>query len=95
MSPPTYGFVHYLDVAPDAVCERDARTLIEHPPSVIVRLVQPEELVRFEERYFRGSRPSGGRKIIAAMDQLSPGYRLLETIKLPGSGQDLRILARQ
>jgi hypothetical protein len=96
MNPPTYGFNHYLDVAPDTVCERDARTLIEHPPSIIVRLIQPEALVRFNERYFRGGKLSGARKIVAAMDELSPSYRLLETIKLPGSGSvDLQILARK
>jgi hypothetical protein len=95
MSQPTYGFLHYLDVAPDALCRRDAQTLLDHPPSVIVRLMVDEEALRWDEDYFRGNRPSGTRRITEAMDKLSGGYRLIETVKVPGRGLDLRILVRK
>ncbi len=95
LRPPTYGYLHYLDVAPDWLCERDAKTLVERPPSVIVRLVESEQQLAWSESLYRGKQISGTRKIIAAMDQLAPQYRVLGSFALPGYGASLEVLGKQ
>ena len=93
LRPPTYGYLHYLDVAPTWLCERDARTLVQNPPSVLVRLVESEGQLQWSEWLYRDGKRSGTREIIAAMDRITPRYRLLETFAVPGYGATLQVLA--
>jgi hypothetical protein len=93
--PETFGYVHYIDVAPDFVDVADANTLRSHPPAVIVYLKNSEEDLRTGEMNFRGGRRSGQRDLVAAINTLSPNYKLLDSFVAPGTNRTVEVLVRR
>jgi hypothetical protein len=93
--PETFGYVHYIDVAPDFVDVADANTLISHPPAVIVYLKSSEEDLRMGEVNFRSGKRSGQRDLVAAISAIRPKYELLDSFVAPGSNKTVEILARK
>ena len=93
-TPPTLSFIHFIDTTPDFVAEQDARRLLDHPPAVIVWFDQNETEVREGELNFRGGRRSGQRSIIAAIQQLSSTYSIVNTLYTPITYEKVVILAR-
>jgi hypothetical protein len=90
----TYTYSHYSDVAPDAVCLRDAQTLLRNPPTVILRMIRPESSLLLDEQLYRAGGASGVRKIEATLDELSVRYRVLETAELPATNAKLQVLLK-
>lgn len=92
--PSTHAFTHFIDVAPDAICRRDAAQLLQNPPKMIVELEESPQNRENEERVFRAGEQSGSRMIVNAIRKLTQSYRLLESFQVPGSGGTLRVWAR-
>jgi hypothetical protein len=94
--PPTIAFNHFIDVAPDVVCRRDAQTLSAAKPSVIVYTpLHPGEILEWE-RDFRASRSSGQRDLIVTLDRLTASdYRLVDTLHMPGSERPVAVYVRK
>jgi hypothetical protein len=90
----TYTYSHYSDVAPDAVCLRDAQTLLRNPPTVILRMIRPESSLLRDEQLYRAGGASGVRRIEAALDELSVKYRVLETADVPNGKAKLVVLLK-
>jgi len=63
----TFAILHWIDVTPDAIVERDLTTLRAHPPVAVVAQWIPDRTMALNEDYFRRGRPSGMR---AMRDQL-------------------------
>ena len=59
----TYSPVHYFDVCPDNIAERDAKTLKNDPPKMIIWCEFGDDLWNFHENYFRDGNVSGQQKI--------------------------------
>jgi hypothetical protein len=92
--PPTVGFNHFIDVAPDYLAEEDADRLLARKPKVFAySMLRPSELQEWEE-LFRGGKPSGQRRLVAVLDRLSSEYRLLDTLRFPGSGRLVKVFER-
>lgn len=94
LRPPTFAFVHYIDVAPDSVSKRDAEALPELRPKFILELDLSAGRQSADEEVFRQGRQSGSRLVMEAIRSLTPSYRLLESVSVPGSGDALRLWAR-
>ena len=90
----TYTYSHYTDVAPDAVCQRDAQTLLRNPPTVILRMIRPDSSLIRDEQLYRAGGVSGVRRIEAAMDELSVKYRILDTAEVPITKAKLQVLLK-
>jgi len=92
--PPTVGFNHFIDVAPDYLAEEDAdRLLVRKPKLFVYSMLQSNEL-REWEKLFRCGKPSGQRHLVAVLDRLSSEYRLLDTLQFPGSGRLVKVFER-
>jgi hypothetical protein len=77
--PATFGLAHWVDLCPDQVAARDARTLLERPPHLIVRRRDTLAQVAGEEALFRAGAHSGVRAVFEALEELRPRYRLVWT----------------
>jgi len=91
--PELFGYVHFVDVAPDFVDRADAITIRNHPPAVIVLFEPTEESLRMGETYFRGGRRSAQRDLLDAISEIRPQYQFADTITTPVTGQTVQILA--
>lgn len=94
--PPTIAFNHFIDVAPDAICRKDANTLLETRPSVIVYTPVKDGEIAEWEHDFRASHPSGQRDLVATLDKLTASdYRPVETLRMPGSERAVIVYTRK
>lgn len=59
----TYSPVHYFDVCPDVIAEKDAELLKENPPKMVIWCEFGDDLWNFHEDYFRDGNVSGQQKI--------------------------------
>lgn len=91
--PATYAPIHYLDVVPDDVAERDARRVREAPPRVVVIFDVPREVWIASESFFRGGKRSGTMELLDTIESLAPRYELVDTLRVPLSGEEVRVLA--
>jgi hypothetical protein len=84
--PATFAYQHWIDVCPDKVVRKDATTILEHPPDVIVLMEMPEFYYSFHEAHFRGRRFSGQRFMHNAITTLISGdrYKLMDTFVARG-----------
>ncbi len=95
--PPTFGYVHWFDVAPDSLARRDAATLLRVRPAVLVNYEISKPEWRLNERMFRDGNPSGQRELLDAMRQLgaSPDYELIADFPAPVTHSRVTIWARR
>ena len=94
-TPPTFAYVHFMDVMPDHLAEREAERLQQNPPAVIVYLDRPKAVVELDEAVYRAGKPSGERFIMSAIRAMADRYSLLTTFSLPGTGFPLHVLVRK
>lgn len=88
------ALIYWMDVCPDELAEREARALVETPPAAIVILRMPEELLTTLEATFRGGKPGGQRRMLEAIESVLPGYTLVASHPVPGTGLPLEIWVR-
>jgi hypothetical protein len=83
---PTFSPVHYFDVCPDYIAVMDAERLLKNPPKMIIYMEIPPIPFKIHETLFRDGRPSGQRKLVAAVDEIVKkyNYRKIDTFKTPG-----------
>lgn len=93
LRPPTYAYLHNIDVTPDTVADRDAATMLRTRPAVIVYQLDSEAEMKSHEMLFRGGRPSGSRRFAQAIQSLEKDYQLVDIIEGPGMSRPLRIIA--
>jgi hypothetical protein len=94
-SPATLGYVHFIDVTPDDVYVRDAETLREHPPAVIVFMDYDEAKLREGEINWRNGRRSGERVLASAVESLRNQYKFIDVLQIPRTGGQLEVWGRQ
>jgi hypothetical protein len=92
--PATFAYIHFIDVASDSLALSDSQLLRQHPPAVIVYTTVTDPEIADWEKLFRGGRPSGQRSLISTLNNLVAGYRLLDTLQMPGSERPVKIYAR-
>ena len=93
--PPTRSATPFIDVASNAVARGDAEILRRDPPPVIAyTVVDDAELAQWEHD-FRAGQPSGQRDLVAAIEEIVKSYRLIDTLRMPGSGRPVRIYVRE
>lgn len=73
---PTFAALSWFDVTPDRVVDADLARLRADPPVVIVYHEISGGLMDVNEKYFRGAKESGLRRMQAALIEMAPGYRL-------------------
>jgi hypothetical protein len=73
---PTFAALSWFDVTPDRVVDADLARLRANPPVVIVYHEISGGLMDVNEKYFRGAKESGLRRMQAALIEMAPGYRL-------------------
>lgn len=59
----TFAPIHYFDVCPDTIARRDAVTLRENPPKIVIWCEFGDSLWNFHEDYFRSGEESGQRDL--------------------------------
>src|SRR5262249_25488946 len=92
--PATFSYMHWLDVCPDHIAEQDAAAILEHPPAVIVYMEISPAVFAELEKDFRGGKPSGQRKLVAAVESLVQDYRLVATYTAPGENLPIKVWVR-
>src|SRR4051794_3277718 len=58
LRPPTYAYVHYIDVTPDSLADRDAATMLRTRPAVIVYQPDSETDLKYLEMIYRKESPA-------------------------------------
>jgi hypothetical protein len=92
--PSTFAYIHFIDVASDAITRSDNNMLRAKPPAVIVYTEVPDAETTEWEREFRGGRHSGQRDLIATLNSMVVSYKLLDTLQMPGSERPVKVYAR-
>jgi hypothetical protein len=92
--PSTFAYIHFIDVASDALVTSDLAQLRSHPPSVIVYTTVPDAELDDWERQFRSGHSSGQRELISTLNTLVADYKLLDTLQMPGSQRPVKVYAR-
>lgn len=93
--PPTFAGSHNIDAVPDTVDRADAARLLKNPPRVILYSPSSEEFLRNEEGIWRNGKPSGQRALVAAIEQLLPDYRLVDTFTLRPGDPPIQLYVRK
>jgi hypothetical protein len=91
-APATFAYMHWFDIASDALVREDVDRIRKHPPAVVLSVDLPEAIILRAETNFRGGRRSGQRDMFAAIESL-PGLRLIETVPIPHCRYSLKIYA--
>jgi hypothetical protein len=91
-APAVFAYMHWFDVTPDYRAHEDSLRIREHRPAVILFVDMPEADIKRNERIFRGNKRSGQRELISTIETLL-GYRVVDTVPIPGAGYSLRIYA--
>lgn len=92
--PSTFAYIHFIDVASDAITLSDNNVLRAQPPAVIVYTEVPDAETTAWEQQFRGGRHSGQRDLIATLNSMVVSYKLLDTLQMPGSQRPVKVYAR-
>jgi len=92
-APATFAYMHWFDIASDALVRDEAIRIRERPPAVILLADMPDREIRRLEIAYRGGKPSGQREMISTIESL-PGYRLIDTVPIPHVDYPLKIYAR-
>jgi hypothetical protein len=92
---PTLSYVHFIDETPDDVFRRDAETLREHPPAVILFTKYDEAKLREGEINWRNGRRSGERALAAGVESLRNQYKFIDVLQIPYTGRRFEVWARQ
>ena len=95
LKPVTYSLEHLIDVAPDDIAIRDAKTLLVERPHILVYFELPPEYLESAELVWRFGARSGQRDIIHAIEELSADYTEIGRFDVPGSVATLKIWARR
>ena len=74
---------------------RDVDTLKRTPPTVIVFMVQDQGQVGDTEKVFRHGARSETRRIAETIADLTTGYNLLGTFKVPTQDRELQVWRRR
>jgi hypothetical protein len=93
-NPPTWADSHNIDVVSDALARQDAARLLRARPGVILYARPSEADLREEEATWRNGKPSGQRDLVAALDRLVAGYRLVDTFCLRAGDTPIRLYVR-
>jgi hypothetical protein len=93
-SPATFAYIHYVDVTPDYIYVKDARTLERAPPAVIVFLSRSATELREGEVNFRNGRLSGERELWKTLETLKCRYQVVDVLQSPNTPQQLEIWAK-
>jgi hypothetical protein len=93
--PATYSPITFFDVGPDAVAITAAKQLVSSPPRVMVLIELDEVTIAHFERLFRAGRPSGQRELAATLKTLTPLYREIDRVALPGTDVRAHVLVRK
>lgn len=92
--PATFAPMHWFDVCPDSLAESDAALIENKPPAAIVRMLLPARAFLFNEALFRNGRPSGQRRMAAAIEDLTKKYVLADRIESSNSAMPIEIWIR-
>jgi len=92
--PATAAKVHFMDVLPDFVAERDAATLLQNPPAVIVYAEETPDEFSTAEHAFGGSSRQGLLKLKQSLFRLVKEYRRVDQLTIPGSGRPVYVFVR-
>ena len=93
--PPTWSASHNIDVINDAFAREEAQRLIRARPAVIIYSRLPESALRGDELLWRGGARSGQRDIIAAVEELTKGYRLAGTYVIAPGDPPIDVYVRR
>lgn len=93
--PATLAFHHWVDAVTDEVAEADAERILKNPPAVIVALQLPPETYWAQELAFRGGKPSGQRKLAAAIESLTRNYEQLGVFHSDAPSFPIAVWARR
>ena len=72
--PPTWSPSHNIDVVNDALAQADEAKILAAPPAVLVTYRETAEDWEGAERLWRGSRPSGQRRLAKAIEHLAQTF---------------------
>lgn len=95
--PPTFGYVHFIDVAPDDLVRKDLETLTQNPPAVFVTFTRLPGSDRYNELLFRGGGRSAQRDMAAYLKWLgeSPAYEKVLELPLNQVSSSIVVYARR
>ncbi len=68
--PATFAILHWIDVTPDPIADRDLAKLRADPPPAVLWQWIPEKNLALQEYYFRHGRPSGMRRMRDGLAEL-------------------------
>jgi hypothetical protein len=92
--PATFSYMHWLDVCPDHVAERDAARLVKSPPALMVVMTIPTEHLAVLEWSFRPAGQGAGQRVVEqAIEALLPRYDLVGEFVSPGIAAPIRVWA--
>jgi hypothetical protein len=94
-SPSTVGYVHFIDVTPDDVYVRDAETLRQNLPAVIIFMDYDEARLREGEINWRNGRRSGERVLASTVESLRNQYKFIDVLQIPRTSRQLEVWGRQ
>lgn len=72
-----------MDTTTNALAEKDAQIILDHPPKVLIYYQSSEATMRTLEQRWRKGKPSGNRKIDAVCHELASRYRLVKQFPFP------------
>lgn len=93
-SPATFAIVHWFDVCSDRTAIADARTILRIKPAVLVDFEVSKEEYTGHERFFRGGRRLGQRKLAKAVHKLTGRYHQVLHLQTPSEDRAIRIWVR-
>ena len=95
LNSPTFAKVHYFDVCPDFIIERDLEALRENPPKFVLLQIFSDDIWLFHEKAFRSGRRSAQRKIVEfyRLQIMKNNYKLIETVSVDNSDK-INVLIR-
>ena len=91
---PTFAKVHYFDVCPDFVVEKDLKKKKKTPPKFVLIQTLEEWEWKFHEKVFRSGRKSAQRKIIEYYKSQidNDNYKLIKKFRIGNSDEILLLM---
>ncbi len=90
----TLSCSHNMDTVSDVFAKQEAQRLLRARPAVVVYAPTAPSLLRVDEEFWRGGRPSGQRDLIAATESLTEQYRLAWATRLYPYGDPVYVFVR-